>query len=166
MAETHRINERIRFPQIRVIAADGEQLGIMSPDEARSIAYEQGLDLVEVAPDARPPVCKIMDYGRHKYDDSKRKSASKSKEVKIKTIKLRPATDEHDLEFKLKNARAFLEEGNKVKFMMRLRGRENAVTERWIVKLVDVLAALNDIATPIGRPQGEGRMIVMMYEPK
>lgn len=166
VAETHRINERIRFPQIRVIAADGEQLGIMSPDEARSIAYEQGLDLVEVAPDARPPVCKIMDYGRHKYDDSKRKSASKSKEVKIKTIKLRPATDEHDLEFKLKNARAFLEEGNKVKFMMRLRGRENAVTERWIVKLVDVLAALNDIATPIGRPQGEGRMIVMMYEPK
>ncbi|GMV38359.1 MAG: translation initiation factor IF-3 [Myxococcales bacterium] len=166
MAETHRINERIRFPQIRVIAADGEQLGIMSPEEARSIAYEQGLDLVEVAPDARPPVCKIMDYGRHKYDASKRKSASKSKEIKIKTIKLRPATDEHDLDFKLKNARAFLQEGNKVKFMMRLRGRENAVTERWVTKLVEVLAELNDVGVPIGRPQGEGRMIVMMYEPK
>ena len=138
----------------------------MSPDEAREIAYAQGLDLVEVAPDARPPVCKIMDYGRHKYDASKRKTATKSKETKIKTIKLRPATDEHDLDFKLKNARKFLEEGNKVKFMMRLRGRENAVTDRWVTKLVEVLAELNDVGTAQGRPQGEGRMIVLMFEPK
>ena len=128
--QKHRVNREIRFPTIRVIGAEGEQLGIMTPDEAREIADRDGMDLVGVAPEARPPVCKIMDYGRFRYNESKRNKPQKT--AKTKTIKLRPKTDDHDLEFKLNMARKFLAAGDRVKFVMRLRGRENAYIDRWV----------------------------------
>ena len=158
------MNREIRFPSIRVIGAEGEQLGIMSPDEARQIAGDQGLDLVEVAPEARPPVCKIMDYGKYRYELSKRTKPQKT--AKLKTIKLRPKTGEHDLETKLAHARKFLAEGDRVKFVMRLRGRENAYIDRWCEVLIKDLEALNEVANMSVRPRPEGRAIIAQYDPK
>ncbi len=136
----------------------------MNPDDARRIAMEQGLDLVEVAPDARPPVCKIMDYGKFRYEQSKRSKPQKT--AKTKTIKLRPKTDDHDLETKFNMARKFLADGDRVKFVMRLRGRENAYIERWCEALEKDLAALNDAGLLSQRPHQEGRAIVAQYDPK
>lgn len=161
----HRVNHQIRFPQIRVIGVDGEQLGIMSPDEARDIAGNEGLDLVEVAPQARPPVCRIMDYGKFRYEASKRASAQKAARVEVKTITLRPKTDSHDLETKIKQARGFLAKGDRVKFVMRLRGRERAHTGMWFEKLNGILASIEDVATIAQRPTEEGRTIVANVEP-
>lgn len=158
------MNREIRFPSIRVIGAEGEQLGIMSPDEARQIAGDQGLDLVEVAPEARPPVCKIMDYGKYRYELSKRTKPQKT--AKLKTIKLRPKTGEHDLETKLAHARKFLAEGDRVKFVMRLRGRENAYIDRWCEVLIKDLETLNEVANMSVRPRPEGRAIIAQYDPK
>lgn len=158
------MNREIRFPSIRVIGPEGEQLGIMSPDEARLIAADQGLDLVEVAPEARPPVCKIMDYGKFRYEMSKRTKPQKT--AKLKTIKLRPKTGDHDLETKLTHARRFLAEGDRVKFVMRLRGRENAYIDRWCEVLIKDLEALNDAGHMSVRPRPEGRAIIAQYDPK
>lgn len=158
------MNREIRFPTIRVIGPEGEQLGIMSPDEARQIAADSGLDLVEVAPEARPPVCKIMDYGKFRYEVSKRTKPQKT--AKLKTIKLRPKTGDHDLETKLVHARKFLAEGDRVKFVMRLRGRENAYIDRWCEVLIKDLESLNDVATMSVRPRPEGRAIIAQYDPK
>ena len=158
------MNREIRFPSIRVIGPEGEQLGIMSPDEARLIAADQGLDLVEVAPEARPPVCKIMDYGKFRYEMSKRTKPQKT--AKLKTIKLRPKTGDHDLETKLTHARRFLAEGDRVKFVMRLRGRENAYIDRWCEVLIKDLEALNDAGHMSMRPRPEGRAIIAQYDPK
>ena len=148
---------------IRVIGADGEQLGIISPEEARRQAAEQGLDLVEVAPDARPPVCKIMDYGKYRYELSKRTKPQKT--AKLKTIKLRPKTDEHDIETKFNRARKFLEEGDRVKFVMRLRGRENAYIDRWCDVLSKELAQLADAGQMSQKPHQEGRAVVAQLDP-
>jgi translation initiation factor IF-3 len=164
-ADTHRVNRQIRVPQIRVIGAEGEQLGIMSPDEAREIANDAGLDLVEVAPRAVPPVCKIMDYGRFRYEQSKKASSAKSAKVEIKTITLRPKTDTHDLETKITQARGFIERGDRVKLVMRLRGRENAHKELWFGKMDAIINALVDIATCTQRPRDEGRTITANLEP-
>lgn len=161
----HRVNHQIRFPQVRVIGVDGEQLGIMSPDEARDIAANEGLDLVEVAPQARPPVCRIMDYGKFRYETSKRASAQKAARVEVKTITLRPKTDSHDLETKIKQARGFLAKGDRVKFVMRMRGRERAHTAMWFEKLNGILASIEDVATVSQRPAEEGRTIVAAVEP-
>jgi len=158
------VNREIRFPSIRVIGPEGEQLGVMSPDEARQIAGDSGLDLVEVAPEARPPVCKIMDYGKFRYEMSKRTKPQKT--AKLKTIKLRPKTGDHDLETKLGHARKFLAEGDRVKFVMRLRGRENAYIERWCEVLIKDLEALNDAGHMSVRPRPEGRAIIAQYDPK
>ena len=114
----------IRAAEIRVIADDGEQLGVMTPEAAIARAEEVGLDLVEVAPAARPPVCRIMDYGRYKYEQKKKANKSKGHAASLKEVKLRPRTDQHDLDFKLKNARRFLMEGDKVKVTVMYRGRE------------------------------------------
>ena len=121
-----RINHRIRVPEVRVVGADGGMLGVMTTDEARKIAQEAGLDLVEVNPKAEPPVCKILDFGKFKYEEKKKQREAKRKQttVDIKEIKLRPKTDQHDFDFKVRNARRFLETGNKVKFTVRFRGRE------------------------------------------
>lgn len=125
---------------------------------------ESGLDLVEVAPDARPPVCKIMDYGKFRYEQSKR--AKPQKTAKTKTIKLRPKTHEHDLETKFNMARKFLADGDRVKFVMRLRGRENAYIDRWCDALEKDLVALNDAGQLSQKPHQEGRAIVAQYDPK
>jgi translation initiation factor IF-3 len=147
-----------------VIGAKGEQLGVMSPDEAREIADESGLDLVEVAPEARPPVCRVMDYGKYKYELSKK--AKPQKTAKLKTIKLRPKTDGHDLKTKLNQARKFLGEGDRVRFVMRLRGREAAYKDRWCQLLSKELEALLDAATVSLAPQAEGRAVVAQMDPK
>jgi translation initiation factor IF-3 len=155
----------IRVPQIRLIGAEGEQLGIMTPDEARDLAAEAGLDLVEVAARANPPVCRIMDYGKFKYEQSKKASQSKATRVEVKTITMRPKTDSHDLETKINQARKFLEKGDRVKFVMRLRGREHAHKDLWYQKMGDVLAGLQDVAAVTQRPQDEGRTISAAVEP-
>ena len=148
---------------MRVISDTGEQLGIMSPFEANNIARDRGLDLVEVAPEARPPVCKIMDYGQLRYQQTKR--AAPKPKFEVKTITLRPKTSEHDLETKLKHVRKFLEKGDKVRFQVRLRGRERARPDLWIEKLNNILARIEDVAVVIQRPQMEGRGISAMVEP-
>jgi len=135
----------------------------MSPEQAMIIARDRGLDLVEVAPAARPPVCKILDYGKMRYEMSKR--PTNKPKTDIKTITLRPKTGEHDLQTKLRNARKFLEKGNKVKFQVRLRGRERARPDMWAAQLMEVLERLSDIATITQRPQPEGRVISAMVEP-
>lgn len=159
----HRVNREIRIPKIRVIGSDGEQLGIMSPDDARRIAMDEGLDLVEVAPEARPPVCRIMDYGKYRYELSKKSKPQKT--AKLKTIKLRPKTDQHDLQTKINLARKFLAAGDRVRFVMRLRGRENAYKERWCELLQKDLEELKDAGHMSVRPMPEGRAIVAQYDP-
>src|SRR5882757_3964093 len=121
-----RVNHRIRVPEVRVIDADGSMLGVLQTHEAMRLAQEQGLDLVEVNPKAEPPVCKILDFGKYKYEEKKKAGEAKRKQtvVEIKEIKLRPKTDDHDITFKTKAARRFLEAGHKVKFTVRFRGRE------------------------------------------
>src|SRR5580700_10966050 len=121
-----RVNHRIRVPEVRVIGADGGMLGVLQTHEALRLAQSQGLDLVEVNPKTDPPVCKILDFGKYKYEEKKKAGEAKRKQtvVEIKEIKLRPKTDDHDIAFKIKSARRFLEAGHKVKFTVRFRGRE------------------------------------------
>jgi translation initiation factor IF-3 len=164
LEERRRVNEQIRIPQIMVIGENGESLGLMTPDEGRRVAYEQGLDLVEVAPNARPPVCKIMDYGRFRYEQRKRTKKQHQTETKI--IKLRPKTDPHDLETKLRHARRFIEDGDRVRFVVRMRGRERAVTERWVSQLNSLIDQLKDVATVIGPPTLEGGGVTATIEPR
>ncbi|MEN8185082.1 MAG: translation initiation factor IF-3, partial [Myxococcota bacterium] len=163
------MNERIRAREIRVIGAGGEQLGVMTPDDARRHAEEQGLDLVEVAPNSNPPVCRIMDYGKYKYEQKKKRAAGKQKRkahaAALKEIKLRPRTDEHDLEFKLRNARKFLMEGDKVKITVQFRGREIVHTRLGRVKLDSVREMLGALATLENPPRMEGRFMSMILVP-
>ena len=161
----HRINHQIRISQIRVIGIDGEQLGIMTPDEGRHIAQDAGVDLVEVAPKAMPPVCRIMDYGKFRYELSKKESKSKATRVELKTITLRPKTDTHDLETKLNQARGFIEKGDRVKFVMRMRGRESSHMNLWIEKMNLMVQAMSDVAESAGQPQPEGRTLTVTIEP-
>ncbi len=136
----------------------------MSPDEARRIAQEHGLDLVEVAAQARPPVCRIMDYGKFRYDQSKKKDHSK--QTIVKTITLRPKTDTHDLGTKLRQATKFLGEGNKVRFVMRMRGRERAHIRLWVEKLGNIIKQMEPGTYSVSlTPRPEGRAIVAMIDP-
>jgi len=160
-----RINERIRVREVRVIGADGEQLGVMSPEDAMVIAREGGLDLVEVAANSRPPVCRIMDYGKYKYEQKKKSSSKKSHSATLKEVKLRPGTDQHDLNFKLKNARKFLMEGDKVKVTVMFRGREMVHTYRGREQLDAVLKQLGPIAKLESSPRMEGRFMSMIVVP-
>ena len=164
MEERRRINHQIRIPQIRVVDEEGQQLGVMSPADARKIAEERGLDLVEVAPNARPPVCRIMDYGRFRYEQ--KKNQKKQVQVQTKILKLRPKTDQHDLQTKLRHARRFLEAGNRVRFVVRMRGRERAVTDRWITQLIDLTDQLKDVGITVGRPALEGGGVTSTVEPR
>lgn len=164
MEERRRINEQIRIARIMVIDENGEQLGEMSPDEGRRIAGERGMDLVEVAPNARPPVCRIMDYGRFRYEQRKR--SKKQHHVQTKMIKLRPKTDPHDLETKLRHARRFLEGGDRVRFVVRMRGRERSVTDRWQKQLTELVGKLDDIGVVTGRPALEGGAVCATVEPR
>jgi len=160
--DTVRVNERIRVREVRVIGADGEQLGVMAPEEALAIAREGGLDLVEVAATSRPPVCRIMDYGKYKYEQKKKSGGKKSHAATLKEVKLRPGTDQHDLNFKLNNARKFLMEGDKVKITVMFRGREMVHTYRGREQLDEVLKQLGAIAKVESTPRMEGRFMSMI----
>jgi translation initiation factor IF-3 len=163
-----RINQRIRVPEIRVIGEDGEMLGVMQTHEALRRAQERGLDLVEVNPKADPPVCKILDFGKYKYDEKKKARETKRKQstVEVKEIKLRPKTDEHDLDFKARRARTFLETGNKVKFTVRFRGREITHPHKAREQLLWMQDQFLDVANTEVRPSMEGRTMTMIMSPK
>jgi translation initiation factor IF-3 len=160
-----RINERIQEAEVRVIGSDGSQLGVMSPETAIERAVEEGLDLVEVAPGSRPPVCRIMDYGRYKYEQKKKSGKGKGHAASLKEIKLRPRTDDHDLDFKLKNARRFLMDGDKVKVTVMYRGREmvhREIGRRQLDRVKEMLGALAAVENP---PRMEGRFLSMILVP-
>nr|WP_281174877.1 translation initiation factor IF-3 [Pelobacter seleniigenes] len=161
------MNEAISARRVRVIDDEGGQLGILSIEQALSQAAESGLDLVEVSPQADPPVCRIMDYGKYKYQQAKRASEAKKKQVKveIKEVKMRPKTEEHDFSFKIKHARRFLEEGNKVKLTIMFRGRENAHPEQGMMQLEKAVEALKDIGQVEAQPSKMGRFMTMMIGP-
>lgn len=163
-----RVNDGIRISPIRLIADDGEQLGIMATDEARDLAYSQGLDLVEVAPQARPPVCKIMDFGKFKYEQARKAREAKKKQhiIHIKEVKLRPKIEEHDLDFKLKHARRFLDEGDKVKFTLMFRGREVTHPDLGARVLERVRDELDDIAGVETDIRHEGRTMTLLLAPR
>ena len=163
-----RINEQIRVREVRLIRDEGEQQGIMTTLEALEIAREQGLDLVEVAPQAVPPVVKIMDYGKFKFENEKkvRDSKKKQKLLKLKEIRMQPKIDEHDLDFKSKHVKEFLAEGNKVKVTVRFRGRELAHTELGLDVLKDVLQRIEGEYVMDKPPVMEGRFMSMVLSPK
>ena len=164
-----RINEQIRVREVRLIRDDGgQQQGIVSTTEALEIAREQGLDLVEVAPNAVPPVVKIMDFGKFKFENEKRVRDSKKKQklLKLKEIRMQPKIDDHDLDFKSKHVRDFLNEGNKVKVTVRFRGRELAHTELGLDVLKDVLAKIEGDYVMDKAPAMEGRFMSMILSPK
>ncbi len=159
-----RTNKQIRVPEIRLISPDGEQLGVVPTDHGLRLANKIGLDLVEVAPNSRPPVCRLLDFGKFLYEKNK-KAPSKTKNVTTKTIKLRPKTDSHDLETKLKHATRFLKGGDRVRFVMRLRGREKAYASRWIQKLNEMIEMIPEKVNVTSRPKPDGGAIVCVCEP-
>ncbi|MEE9606422.1 MAG: translation initiation factor IF-3 [Myxococcota bacterium] len=163
--DTPRINEQIRAAEIRVIGSDGAQLGVMTPEVALQQAEEVGLDLVEVAPGSKPPVCRIMDYGRYKYEQKKKAGKGKGHAATLKEIKMRPRTDDHDLGFKLKNARRFLLDGDKVKVTVMYRGRELVHRELGRRQLDRVTEMLGTLATVENPPRMEGRFLSMILVP-
>jgi translation initiation factor IF-3 len=162
------INQAIRAREVRVVGAESEQLGILSLSEALALAESQHLDLVEVSPTAVPPVCRIMDYGKFKYQQSKRQQEARKKQVQIqlKEIKLRPKTDDHDIQFKIKHARRFLEEGNKAKISVVFRGREITHNELGLHALERFMTELEDICIVEMRPKMEGRNMYIIVAPK
>jgi len=163
-----RINERIRIPEIRVIGADGEMLGVISTDEAKRIARDRDLDLVEVNPKARPPVCKIMNYGRYKYEEKKKANEAKKRQqqVDLKEVKLRPKTDDHDLDVKVRHTRRFLESGNKVKITVRFRGREITHPETAHRQIALIVRAVEDIGAVEQTSRMEGRTMTCIMSPR
>jgi translation initiation factor IF-3 len=165
--EELRVNDRIRISPIRLIDDEGEQVGIVPTDEARRMARERGLDLVEVAPNARPPVCKLMDYGKHKYELARklREARKKQHNIHVKEVKLRPRIETHDLEFKMRHARRFFEEGDKVKFTLMFRGREVTHPELGIRLLEQVKGELGDVAAVETAIAREGRTMTMVMAP-
>jgi translation initiation factor IF-3 len=162
------VNRQIRISPVRVIANNGDQLGVLPVDEALALAQDQGLDLVEVAPLARPPVVKIMDYGKFKFEQAKAARAAKKKQhvIHLKEVKYRPGIDDHDFEFKTRHAREFLADGNKVKVTMMFRGRQMAHTELGREVLDRVAAELKDIGKIEQDPKLEGRNMTMVLAPK
>lgn len=161
------MNDKIRAKEVRVIGPDGKMLGVYPTAQAVQMAGDFGMDLIEVAPDAKPPTCKIMDYGKWKYETKKKAQASKKKQViiSIKEIQLRPRTDEHDLEVKMKHARRFLLEGDKVKVNMRFHGREMAHQETGRELLDRVAESLTDLGTLEVEPKQEGRQLFIIVAP-
>jgi translation initiation factor IF-3 len=158
----------IRAREVRVIGQEGGQLGIMTVQDAIQFAEEQGLDLVEVAPEARPPVCRVMDYGKYKYQQSKRLQQAKKKQkvISVKEIKLRPKTEEHDYQFKTQHVRRFLQDGHKTKVTVVFRGREMAHTELGRQMLDRVATDLQDIGAIEQTPRQEGRNMTMVLSPR
>ena len=160
-------NERIRALHVQVIGSDGKNLGTLSTQEAISLAREEDLDLIEISPNANPPVCKIIDIGKYKYDQQKKahKAKKKQKVINLKEIKLRPVTEIHDYNFKIKNAQKFLTKGDKVKFTVQFRGREMQHTNlgyELMKRITDDTASLGKIEV---KPKFEGRQIIMIIQP-
>ena len=153
--------------EVLVIGPEGEQMGVLTKQDAIAAAEEAGLDLVEVAPNADPPVCRIMDFGKFKYQQSKKAQLAKKKQkiIQVKEIKVRPKTDDHDLETKAKHARRFLGEGNKLKVTVRFRGREIVHPERGEIILEKLMGLIEDIGVIESRPKMEGRTMVMVIAP-
>ncbi|MCE1239615.1 MAG: translation initiation factor IF-3 [Azonexaceae bacterium] len=165
--KTHRLNDEITVPEIRLQGLEGEQLGIVSIRAALQLAEEAGVDLVEIAPTAKPPVCRIMDYGKFKYQEAKRahEAKLKQKQVQVKEVKLRPGTDENDYQIKLRNMTRFLEEGDKVKVTLRFRGREMAHQEFGMRQLERIKADVDAIGAVEQMPKMEGRQMIMVIAP-
>lgn len=162
-----RVNEEIRVKEVRLIDENGENHGVVSIREALQIAEDAGLDLIEISPQAVPPVCKVLDYGKYKYEAAKRKAEAKKnqKVIEIKELKLRPMIDKHDYEVKVKQAKKFLEEGNKVKFTMRFKGREMSANDLGKAILDRILEDLDGIVKVESEPKLEGRQMMMVVCP-
>jgi translation initiation factor IF-3 len=163
-----RINDAIRVPDVRLIIENGENIGVVSRDDAQQKADEAGLDLVEVSPDADPPVCKIMDYGKYKYQAQKKAAEARKnqKVVQVKEIKMRPAIDEHDYNVKMRSIKRFFDDGDKVKVTLRFRGREMAHQQLGMDVLQRVKGDLEAIAKVEAEPRLEGRQMVMVLSPR
>ncbi len=165
--KTHRLNDEITVPEIRLQGLEGEQLGIVNIRAALQMAEEAGVDLVEIAPTAKPPVCRIMDYGKFKYQEAKRahEAKLKQKQVQVKEVKLRPGTDENDYQIKLRNMTRFLDDGDKVKVTLRFRGREMAHQEFGMRQLERIKADLEEVGQVEQMPKMEGRQMIMVIAP-
>ena len=165
--ERTRVNQQIRISPVRVVDPQGEQIGILPIERALEIAEEQGLDLVEVAPLARPPVCRIMDYGKFRYEEQRkaREARKKQHQVQLKEVKMRPGIEDHDFDFKLRHARRFLEEGNKVKITMMFRGRQMAHPELGREVLDRVVQEVADVGKVESNPTMEARSMTMVLAP-
>ncbi len=168
--QDYRVNRQIRAREVRLIDEDGKQIGIVPIKEALSIAEEKGLDLVEIAPQAKPPVCRIMDYGKFKYELKKKEREARKKQrehqIEVKDIRMKVRIDEHDLQVKLKHMREFLEDGDKVRVRIRFRGRENVHPELGEKLFQKIVSALEDIAQVEVKPKKEGPFLVFTLMPK
>lgn len=162
------MNEEIRVPQVRLIDQDGEMLGVMSARDALLRAYDAGMDLLEISPNAVPPVCKITDFGKFKYEQQKKANEARKKQkvVEIKEIKVRPNIDDHDYEVKMRAAKSFIEEGDKVKVTLRFRGREMAHQDLGAKVLERIRTELSEIVKVESMPRLENRQMVMVLAPK
>ena len=160
-------NERIRALDVQVISSNGNNLGVLPLKKAIEVAKEEGLDLIEISPNANPPVCKIMDMGKYKYDLQKKANLAKKKQktVSLKEIKLRPGTEAHDYNFKIKNAKKFITKGDKVKFTVKFKGREMQHTELGKDLMNRIIEETKDIAKIESKPKFEGRQMVMIIQP-
>ena len=165
--EDYRVNDRIEAPEVRLVGEDGEMIGVVRLREALERAREVGLDLVEVSPTAKPPVCKILDYGKFKYEAQKRANAARKKQrvIEVKEIKMRPGIDDNDYNIKMKKIRNFLEEGDKVKVTMRFRGRELSHQNLAMNILTKVKDEVSDLGKVEQFPKMEGRQMVMVMAP-
>ncbi|MAH85570.1 MAG: translation initiation factor IF-3 [Rhodospirillaceae bacterium TMED8] len=166
--EGPRINDEIDVPNVRVIDAEGENHGVITLDDALEIAEQAGLDLVEVSPQVSPPVCKVLDYGKYKYEQQKKanEARKKQKTIDVKEIKMRPGIDEHDYQVKMRNVRKFLDNGDKVKMTIRFRGREMAHQDLGLKVLTRVREELDEVIKIEQMPKTEGRLMVMVIVPK
>ena len=162
------INDGIQAATVRLIGADGEQVGVVSREDALRHAAEAGLDLVIVADNADPPVCKVMDYGKYRYEEQKKKNEARKKQkiIDVKEVKLRPGIDEHDYQIKMRSMRKFLDEGDKVKVTMRYRGRELAHQDRGMKVLNRVQQELDELGKVEQFPKFEGRQMIMILAPR
>ena len=162
-----RSNNRISSPEVQVIGSDGENLGVISTNEAISMARNTGLDLIEIAPNAKPPVCKIMDMGKYKYDAQKKANLAKKKQkiIALKEIKMRPVTETHDYEFKVKNAKKFIAKGDKVKFTIRFKGRELQHSHLGNELMTKIKEDMKEIGKVELQPKFDGKQMIMVIQP-
>jgi len=162
-----RYNNRINSPEVQVISSNGENLGILNTNEAIAMAKEEGLDLIEIAPNAKPPVCKIIDMGKFKYDAQKKANKAKKKQkiVLLKEIKLRPVTEAHDYDFKVKNAKKFIMKGDKVKFTIRFKGRELQHSHLGNELMNKIKEDMKDVGKVEMQPKFEGKQMTMVIQP-